>query len=100
MIRQEAGLSVVWFGVAEISESTWYRWRKRALGAEESSKGPWPSPKRREVEGVVHWLALRHPAWGHRKIWALTIRARTGGQHEHRLSVVPEDVVHPGLLGG
>lgn len=74
MIRVEAGLSVARFcAVAGVPRPTWYRMRERALGAERPPKGPWPSPKRREVEAVVHWLALRYPAWGHRKIWALTL---------------------------
>ena len=74
MIRQEASLSVVRFcALAGIPESTWYRRRKRALAASQPAKGPWPAPKRREVEAVVHWLALRYPAWGHRKIWAMTV---------------------------
>ena len=59
MIRVEAGLSMVRFcELAGIPQSTWYR--RRALSAEQSAKGPWPAPKRRELEAVVHWLALRY----------------------------------------
>lgn len=73
MIRLEAGLSVTRFReLAGISESTWYRQRARALGGR-SAKGPWPQPVRDRVAAVVHAYALRYPAWGHRKIWALTI---------------------------
>lgn len=74
MIRTEAGLTVVRFcELAGIPQSTWYRHRARWLSAVEPVKGPWPAPKRRELEAVVHFLALRYPAWGHRKIWALTV---------------------------
>ena len=74
MIRLEAGLSVVRFcQLAGIPQSTWYRHRAQALSGDRPVKGPWPAPKRRELEAVVHFLALRYPAWGHRKIWALTV---------------------------
>ena len=74
MIRTEAGVTVVRFcELAGIPQSTWYRHRARWLCAVEPVKGPWPAPKRREFEAVVHFLALRYPAWGHRKIWALTV---------------------------
>jgi len=74
MIRSEAGLTVVRFcELTGVSQSTWYRRRARWLSAVEPVKGPWPALKRREVEAVVHFLALRYPAWGHRKIWALTV---------------------------
>ncbi|HUL48133.1 MAG TPA: integrase core domain-containing protein [Steroidobacteraceae bacterium] len=73
MIRQDAGLSVVRFcELAGIPESSWYRRRARVRGRQ-AGKGPWPAPKRREMEAVVHWLALRYPAWGYRKIWALAV---------------------------
>lgn len=73
MIRQQAGLSVQRFcSVAEIPRSSWYRQRDRALG-QQPERGPWPQPARRRVEAVVHAYALRYPAWGHRKIWALTV---------------------------
>jgi transposase InsO family protein len=73
MIRLEAGLSVARFcAVAGIPRPTWYRRRTRAAAAERA-KGPWPRPARRRVEVVVHALALAYPAWGHRKIWALTL---------------------------
>ena len=74
MIRLEAGLTVVRFcELAGIPQSTWYGHRARALSGDRPVKGPWPAPKRRELEAVVHFLALRYPAWGHRKIWALTV---------------------------
>ncbi len=95
MIRQQAGLTVVRFReLAGIPESTWYRWHKRAIGTERPRKGPWPQPKRREVEAVVHWLALRYPAWGHRKIWALAL-ARG---YEVSLSTVYRIMLERGLV--
>jgi putative transposase len=73
VIRLEAGLSVARFrALAGIPESTWYRRRGRALGGA-PAKGPWPRPVSERVVAVVHAYALRYPAWGHRKIWALTV---------------------------
>jgi putative transposase len=73
VIRQAAGLSVERFcHVAGIPRPTWYRQRDRALGGQ-PAKGPWPRPARDRVRAVVHAYALRYPAWGHRKIWALTV---------------------------
>jgi putative transposase len=73
VIRQHAGLSVERFcSLAGIPRPTWYRQRRRALGGQ-PAKGPWPRPVRAKVEVVVHAYALRYPAWGHRKIWALTV---------------------------
>jgi len=73
VIRQHAGLSVARFcSLAGIPRATWYRRRERALGGP-PVKGPWPRPVRATVEVVVHAYALRYPAWGHRKIWALTV---------------------------
>lgn len=73
MIRQAAGLSVSRFcAVAGIPRPTWYRRRQRALGGQ-LELGPWPRPVSDRVAAVVHAKALRYPAWGHRKIWALTI---------------------------
>jgi putative transposase len=74
MIRRDAGLSVARFcELAGIPESSWHRRRARVRRGAEAAKGPWPAPKRRELEAVVHWLALRYPAWGYRKIWALAV---------------------------
>jgi transposase InsO family protein len=73
MIRQQAGLSVERFcELAGVPRPTWYRQRARALGGR-PAKGPWPRPARDRVTAVVHTYALRYPAWGHRKIWALTV---------------------------
>jgi putative transposase len=73
MIRRRAGLPVARFcALAGIPTTTWYRQRERAL-AGRPAKGPWPRPTRDRVAAVVHAYALRFPAWGHRKIWALTV---------------------------
>jgi hypothetical protein len=74
MIRVEAGLTVVRFcELAGVPQSTWYRRRARSLMGDRPAKGPWPAPKRRELEAVEHFLALRYPGVGHRKIGALTV---------------------------
>ena len=73
MIRLAAGLDVRRFcALAGIPTTTWYRQRSRALGGR-PQKGPWPRPVRDRVAAVVHAYALKYPAWGHRKIWALTV---------------------------
>ena len=94
MIRQHAGIPVARFCArAGIPRARWYRMRERALGAQ-PAKGPWPRPARRRVETVVHELALRYPAWGHRKIWALTIVKG----HEVSASTVHRIMLERGLL--
>jgi transposase InsO family protein len=35
-------------------------------------KGPWPRPARLAVRDAVIAHAHAHPAWGHRKVWAMT----------------------------
>jgi hypothetical protein len=102
MIRLEAGLIVVRFcELAGIPQSTWYRRRAQALSGDRPVKGPWPAPKRRELEAVVHFLALRYPAWGHRKISRADGRPRLRGERQHR---VPDHVRAragaPGPLSG
>jgi putative transposase len=73
VIRQQAGLSVERLcTLAGIPRPTWYRRRQRALGGA-PAKGPWPRPVSDRVVAVVHAYALQYPAWGHRKIWALTV---------------------------
>jgi putative transposase len=73
MIRQQAGLSVARVcTLAGIPRASWYRQRSRAMG-NQPVKGPWPRPVSDRVVAVVHAYALRYPAWGHRKIWALTV---------------------------
>lgn len=96
MIRVGAGLSVARFcALAGIARATWYRQRERALGAR-PVKGPWPRPVRDRVVAVVVAYALRYPAWGHRKIWALTIAAG----HEVSMRTVHRILDERGLLNG
>jgi len=74
-MRAEAGVSVTRFcQLAGVPTSTWYRHKARhEHGA--PAKGPWPRPISGPAVPVVHALALRYPAWGHRKIWARTVAA-------------------------
>jgi putative transposase len=96
VIRLEAGLSVARFrALAGIPESTWYRRRERAL-AGRPAKGPWPRPVRDRVVAVVHAYALKYPAWGHRKIWALTV----ADGHEVSQRTVHRILDERGLLNG
>lgn len=96
MIRQRAGLSVARFcALAGIARPTWYRQRARALGGA-PAKGPWPRPARDRVAAVVHAYALRYPAWGHRKIWALTV----ADGHQVSMRTVHRILAERGLLNG
>jgi putative transposase len=96
VIRREAGLSVRRFReLAGISESTWYRQRARALCGRPTT-GPWPRPTRDRVTAVVHAYASRYPAWGHRKIWALTV----ADGHEVSMRTVHRILDERGLRNG
>ena len=63
----------------DVPERTWRRWQAKAR-AEQPPKGPWPRPAREPVREAAVAHALAHPAWGHRKVWAM---ARHDG---HRVS--------------
>ncbi len=54
----------------DMPERTWRRWqaKTRAGGL---SKGPWPQPARDAAREQALKHATGHPAWGHRKIWAM-----------------------------
>jgi putative transposase len=96
VIRRRAGLDVRRFcALAGIATTTWYRRRQRALGGR-AQKGPWPRPVRDRVAAVVHAYALRYPAWGHRKIWALTV----ADGHEVSQRTVHRILDERGLLNG
>lgn len=62
-----------------IPERTYRRWQAKARSGR-APKGPWPAPARDRHREVVTSVAREHPAWGHRKVWAM---ARHSG---HRLS--------------
>lgn len=71
MIRTDAGMSTARFcALIGMPERTWRRWQANAR-AGRAPKGPWPRPQRDAVREVVCRHALAHPAWGHRKIWAM-----------------------------
>ncbi|WP_246840059.1 integrase core domain-containing protein [Auritidibacter sp. NML130574] len=52
-------------------ERSYRRWQAKAKQAQ-PPKGPWPQPAREAARAIVVKHALAHPAWGHRKIWAMT----------------------------
>ena len=53
-----------------VPERTWRRHQARARTGG-PVKGPWPRPVRTRVREAVRAHALAHPAWGHRKVWAM-----------------------------
>lgn len=67
-----------------IPERSYRRWQSKAR-AGHPPKGPWPAPVRLAHRDVVVDLAVRHPAWGHRKIWAT---ARHSGHRVSQSSVL------------
>mgnify|MGYP002074954591 CR=1 FL=1 len=58
----------------DMPERTWRRWQAKAR-QDRRPKGPWPQPARTAARDLVVGHALAKPAWGHRKIWALTRHA-------------------------
>lgn len=71
VIRVEAGMSTARFcQLIDMPERTWRRWQAKAR-RDKPVKGPWPRPARTAAAGLVSKHALAHPAWGHRKIWAM-----------------------------
>lgn len=71
MIRIEAGMSTARFcELVDMPERTWRRWQARARTGGRP-KGPWPRPARESARDRVLKHATDHPAWGHRKIWAM-----------------------------
>jgi transposase InsO family protein len=57
-----------------VPERTYRRWQAKAKTGG-PSKGPWPTPARDTHRAVVVHLATAHPAWGHRKVWAMARHA-------------------------
>ena len=71
MIRVEAGMPTTRFcALIGVPERTWRRRQARARGGA-PVKGPWPRPVRERVRDAARRHALAHPAWGHRKVWAM-----------------------------
>lgn len=71
MIRVAAGMSTARFcQLFDMPERTWRRWQAKARTGT-AVKGPWPQPARQAARELVVKHALAHPAWGHRKIWAM-----------------------------
>jgi putative transposase len=56
--------------ITGVPERTYRRWQARHR-AGQPVRGPWPAPVTEAVEPYVVKHAEAHPAWGHRKIWAL-----------------------------
>ena len=54
-----------------VPERSYRRWQAKAK-TEQPRKGPWPQPARDAARPLVTKHALERPAWGHRKIWAMT----------------------------
>ena len=72
MIRTDAGMSTARFcKIIDMPERTWRRWQARAR-AQLPVKGPWPAPVAEANEPYLVKHAEAHPAWGHRKVWAMT----------------------------
>lgn len=76
-----------------IPERSYRRWQAKAV-AGASPKGPWPTPARDRSRDVVVAIATAHPAWGHRKVWAM---ARHAG-HVLTMSTVLRILNEEGLL--
>ena len=56
----------------DMPERTWRRWQAKARACGQAkAKGPWPQPARTAALELARKHALAHPAWGHRKIWAM-----------------------------
>jgi putative transposase len=71
VIRVEAGMPTTRFcALIGVPERTWRRHQARAR-ADRPTRGPWPRPARERVRAAARRHALAHPAWGHRKVWAM-----------------------------
>ena len=94
VIRTEAGMPTARFcAVVGVPERSYRRWQaKGRLGW--PAKGPWPRPARDAARQLVIAHARAHPAWGHRKIWAMV---RHDG-HEVSISTVMRVLRDEGLL--
>jgi len=92
--RLGAGMPTTRFcQILGVPERTYRRWQARQRTGQ-PTKGPWPRPARDRSREVVTGLAGKHPAWGHRKIWAM---ARHAG-HQVAMSTVLRILDDEGLL--
>src|SRR5215208_1956125 len=57
--------------LVDMPERTWRRWQARGRVGE-PVRGRWPMPVSEQVEPTVVKHAEARPAWGHRKVWAMT----------------------------
>lgn len=71
VIRIDAGMPTARFcKLTGVPERTWRRWQARTR-ADRPPKGPWPQPARDAARPLTIKHATAHPAWGHRKVWAM-----------------------------
>src|SRR5665648_118871 len=71
VVRLGAGMPTSRFcALIGMPERTWRRHQARTRTGH-PVKGPWPRPARSRVRDAVRAHALAHPAWGHRKVWAM-----------------------------
>ena len=71
VIRVAAGMSTARFcQLFDMPERTWRRWQSRARVGEPVRR-PHPRPARDAAATLIDKYAAKHPAWGHRKIWAM-----------------------------
>jgi transposase InsO family protein len=71
VIRVEAGMPTARFcRLIGVPERTWRRHQARARHGV-PARGRWPRPVREGVRQAARRHALAHPAWGHRKVWAM-----------------------------
>lgn len=78
MIRTEAGMSTSRFcALFDVPERSWRRYQAQQRGSAPTpgTKGPWPQPVRTAARETVAAEAAKHPAWGHRKVWAMARHA-------------------------
>ncbi|MFF3257543.1 transposase [Actinacidiphila glaucinigra] len=85
MIRVDAGMPTARFcRLIGVPERTWRRHQARARRDAEP-RGSWPRPAREQVRDTARRHALAHPAWGHRKVWAM---CRWDGHHVSQATVL------------
>jgi len=71
VIRIDAGMPTARFcKLTGVPERSYRRWQAKAR-QDRPAKGPWPQPVRDAARELATKHALAHPAWGHRKIWAM-----------------------------